>query len=226
MPLIDDVRENTAKMKGKSLKEKLSYFWGYYKLPLIVFLFLLFIGISLIKASIDNKPIAFEAVYINAYEAPEVEPFAEKIGVDLTKNQVVFDTSYSMASSREEFNELSSTSAQKLVAVVAAAAADVMMSNKTIAESYFDSEFFADLRDYFTEDELNSLGDKVIWAAPKDFDTGEPICEEFPIAIHIGDSPVHQAVPTFLTDEVYFSVFVNAPHPELVKPFFEFLYNK
>lgn len=224
MPVIDDVRENTAKMKGRSLKDKFLYFWEYYKVPTVIIIFLAFVIISIIKAAIANKPIAFEAIYVNAYEVPDATPFAEKIGVDLSKNQIVFDGSFSMSSDRDSANELTYTSAQKIVAVVAAAVPDVMLSNKEIAEQYFNSEFYADLREYFSEEELNALGDKVIWAAPVDYETGEKIHDEIPMAIDVTDAPRHTEVPCYYANAVYFSVFVNTKHPELVKPFYEFLY--
>lgn len=238
MPLIDDIRENNKKMKGKSFKEKLQYFWEYYKLPTIVIVFALILVISLIKTAINNRDVAFEAVMVNCIDTPDPVQFEEILGIDQKKEAVVYDNSFSMLADPASYNESFYTSAQKLVAVVAAAQVDVMISDKELSESYFNSEFFADLRNYFTEEELLKMNEpyedengnltepnKVIWHQMINEETGEPIGEYMPIAIDIGDAPAITSVPCCYYEHVYFTVFVNTQHPEDIRKFYDHLYS-
>lgn len=238
MPIIDEIRENNKKMKGRSLKEKLAYFWEYYKVPTIITAFVLVMAISLIKAAVTNKDIAFEVIMVNSANAPDPAQFSEILGIDTKKEAVIYDNTYAMLADPASYNESFYTSAQKLVAVVASAQADTMIADKELSESYFNSEFFADLREYFTPEELEKMNEpvmdengnlievnKVIWHQMINEETGEKIGEYMPIAIDIGDAPAITSIPCYYCDHVYLTVFVNTQHPEDIHKFYEHLYN-
>lgn len=238
MPIIDDIRENNKKMKGRSFKEKLQYFWEYYKLPTIIILFSLIIVISAVKAIITNKDVVFEAVMVNCQDTPQPAQFEEILGIDQKKEEVVYDNSFSMLADPAAYSEAFYTSAQKLVALVAANQVDVMIADPELSESYFNSEFFDDLRKYFTEEELSKMNEpyedengniiepcKVIWHQMIDEETGDLIGEYMPIAIDIGDAPAITSAPCCYFEHVYLTVFVNTQHPEDIRKFYDHLYS-
>lgn len=237
MPIIDDIRENNRKMKGKSFKAKLQYFWEYYRLPTIIILFTIIIVFSAVKAIITKKDVAFEVVMVNCQGTPDPTQFEEILGLNQEKEEVVYDNSFSMSADPAAYSEAFYTSAQKLVALVAAQQVDVMIADPQLSENYFNSEFFVDLRNYFTEEELKKMNEpfedengnliepKVIWHQMIDEETGDLIGEYMPIAIDIGDAPAITSVPCYYCEHVYLTVFVNTKHPEDIRKFYDHLYS-
>ena len=55
----DEIREQRQKLKGKSPKEKLAYFWEYYKVPALIVLLVVIFGSDLIYNIVTKKAIAF-----------------------------------------------------------------------------------------------------------------------------------------------------------------------
>lgn len=226
MPVIDDIKENNQKMKGKGLKANLQYFWDYYKIPTLAVIVVGLILFSLIKTTVTAKDNAFTAIMINAYEAPDAESFAEYIEIDTEEAEVFFDTGYQMSSNPEGVDQSTYVNSQKIMAVISASAADVMVGDPAVIQNYMKGEIFADLRDYFDEETFKKLDSegKVIYYQPVDEETGEPVGDELPLAIEVGDAPSLINAPSFFYDSVYFSVIVNTPHPDYCKAFYEWIY--
>lgn len=222
MPVIDDIKENHEKLKGKGFKYGFSYFWEYYKIPTLAVILVGIFLFSLIKTVVTSKDIAFEAILMNAAVAPDETAFAEQIGIDPKKEQVFFDSSYIMNVDPNSYSETTYVNSQKLMAVIASGSADVMLADPLMAGSYFNADIFGDLRDFFTVDELEALGDKVIWNAPVDPDTGETLRESFPVALNVNDAV--KLKECYFTEDVYFMVIVNTTHPDYVKAFYNYIY--
>lgn len=226
MPLIDDIKENTAKMKGRSFKDKVQYFIQYYGVTTIVIIAVGFFLFSIIKTMVTAKDTAFQAIMINAYQIPSEEEFAEYAGIDLEEYDVMFDNSYMLYTDPNTYNETAYTTAQKLMAVVASGTADVMLGDKENIESYMSSGFFGDLRDFLDEKTIESFGNKVIMYQPLDEDTGEPVGEEIPVVIEVTGAPGLDKNNCFTQDHVYFAIIVNSSHPDYCKSFLDFIYEK
>ena len=227
MPVIDDIKESQSKLKGKSFKYKFQYFWEYYRVPTLVTIFvLIFIG-SIIKTVVTAKDSAFEAIMINAVGTPSEEAFAEELEIDTKKFEVNFDSSY-MMTGLDSYDQTTYASMQKLMAVVASASADAVLTPPEFGEHYAKSDMNMDLREVFDESFLKSLGDKVIWLKQTDPDTGEPVGEEAPYFIDVSDSPVLRNTDNlcYATESVYFGVWGNAKHIDACKKFYDFLYEE
>ena len=224
MPVIDDIRDSQKKLKGKSFKYKLQYFWEYYRLPVIIIGSFLAIAISIITTMIRNKPAAFSVAWVNSAGVPEDTAFAEAAEIDLSKYLVTFDYSYAISTDPDNITEMTYNSAQKLMASVAGATLDVMVCTGDLCHGYLNSELFLDLRDIYSDAELEALGDKVLWGTPTDPETGEVLGEEMPYAICVGAAPAITSVPCYFSEDVYVAVIANAPHKDLVKTFVKYLF--
>lgn len=224
MPVIDDIRENNSKMKGKGIKAQFQYFWDYYKIPTLIVALVAIFAVSIIKTMVTAKDCAFEAIIINAADAPSEEEFAEFAEIDTEEFDVIFDSGYFISSDPESIDQNTYVNSQKIMAVVSAAAADVMFGDPAVITNYMGADFFADIRDYLTDAEFAEFeaNSKIIRYQPVDEDTGAPIGDEFPIAINIGDSPRLEAC--LLGDDVYLTILVNTKQPENVKKFIDWLY--
>ena len=75
MAMRDEVKEQQQKLKGKSVREKLEYFWDYYKVHTIVVLFAAFaIGIF-IKDMMNTETAKKMAGYRQAVMEEYLEEF-------------------------------------------------------------------------------------------------------------------------------------------------------
>lgn len=126
MAVMDEFKEEREALKNGTPKQKLAYFWYYYKWHVIIALVVIIMIVSFVKQLTDRKDPAFYAVMLNASlldqmtsEQPDfVTDFAEKEGIDLNTNDITFDTSIRIV--EDSMDETSITSSQKLMVYVAA----------------------------------------------------------------------------------------------------------
>ena len=106
MSVIDEIREEQKKaLSTMSLKEKLAYFWDYYKIHTVVTIVVLAFVISFIHQYVTNKDYGFYAALVNAHassyddELPAIwaEEFQEYAQIDPDEYLVYIDTSISLA---------------------------------------------------------------------------------------------------------------------------------
>ena len=92
MAVMDEFKEEREALKNGTPKQKLAYFWYYYKWHVIIALVVIIMIVSFVKQLTDRKDPSFYAVMLNASlldqmtsEQPDfVTDFAEKEGIDLT----------------------------------------------------------------------------------------------------------------------------------------------
>lgn len=226
MPVIDDIRENNQKMKGKGLKANFQYFWDYYKIPTLAVIVIGIMLFSIIKTTVTAKDPAFTAMMINAFEEPDSASFAEYIGIDTEEYEVFFDTGYHMVADIDKGDQTTYVNAQKIMAVISTGTADVMVGDPAIIAHYMQSDIFADLRDILDEETFKKLDaeGKIIYGQLLDDETEELSDPLLPLAIEVADAPALTSAPSFLSDSVYLSFIVNTSHPDYCKAFYEWIY--
>lgn len=227
MPLIDDVRESHDMVKDKDFKYKLSYFVGYYKWHVLAAIVIFAILFSLIKNFITHKDTVFTAVFVNAFQGITLEEFAERNEIDTDKYEAVVDATNMLYFGSEAKAQENYVTIQKIVAMVAAKDIDVFVAPENVITYYSNTEMFADLRDHFSEDYLNSLGDKVIWY-DLEIEEGEDqiIHKHLPIAIDVSDAPKLTVTDNecFYSEyPIYYSIVTNTQHPEYAIDFYYYI---
>lgn len=221
MPVIDDIKESTHKMKGQPFKKKWEYFWEYYKLHVIAIVVGLAVIISIIKAMVTSKPYGFQAALVNAFQAPDATEFAEYAEIDLKEYDVYLDSSYTISFSNT-YDNTSYLNIEKLMAVVASKGCDTILGPTEFIDAYKNAGLFGDLRDYFGED-LSSLKGEVLWYTPIDEDTQEEL-EPIPFAVDISNAPKIANICYYENQyPVYLTIVANAPHPEDAIKFYDFI---
>ena len=227
MSLIDPTQkeimdEQKAFLKGKSLKYKLSYFAEYYLKGTIVALIILICLISLIRTMLNNKDHDLYVLLINSIGNLESEDFEDIAGTDKSKSEVVFDDSLYIDLTAND--SASYLSVQKWVALMAAGDCDVMLADFGTMANYASQGFYMDLRDVFSSEELNALGDRVIWSDIHDED-GNPTGETLPLMIDVTQSSRLNSVPVFILDKVVFTIAATTDKPDTAKLFFDYINN-
>lgn len=165
MSVHEEIREQQKKLKGQSFKAKMEYFWEYYKVHTLVAICAIIFIVMLIHDVTSTKPYGFYAVAINsgASSAQDIleKEFEEYSGFDTTNYDCYIDTSQSY--NLELIDEVTIAISQKIMANMAASDLDVMMADSRIFTHYANQETFLDLRTAFSESELESLKDRLIY---------------------------------------------------------------
>ena len=165
MSVNDEIRQERKKLKGKGFKAYAEYFWDYYKIHAIVAVALIIMVAVLIKDIRNNKPYGFYAMMVNsnASAAQDIfeDRFAEYAGIDTEQYACLVD----MASSFDPLvlDQMTVATSQKIMAVLSAKELDVMGGDIKTILHYGNQETFLDLSTIYTEDELNSFGDRLIY---------------------------------------------------------------
>lgn len=253
MAVMDEFKEEREALKHGTPREKLAYFWYYYKWYVIIGVIVIAMIASFIQQYLNRKDTAFYAVLLNASlldqtatEQPDfITAFADKEGIDLAKNEITFDTSIRVV--EDSMDETSVTSSQKLMVYVAANELDTMITDLDSFQKYANSSLFYDLRDVLTEEQIQTLEpyfyyvDRevvlAIEAASDQLDSDYTPTYPDPFHPEEMQDPVPVGISltgcTDLTDNYYFrgdgivmGIYANAEHAQTAVDLAEYLLNK
>ena len=79
MPLMDEFREEREALKHGTWKEKLSYFFDYYKWHVVVTIAAIIFIVSITYQIVTRKDTAFYAAMVNAIEQNSAEEYTRRI---------------------------------------------------------------------------------------------------------------------------------------------------
>ncbi|HBA69239.1 MAG TPA: hypothetical protein DCZ40_07770 [Lachnospiraceae bacterium] len=155
MALKDEVREQQEKLRGKSFREKLEYFWDYYKIHTLVILFAAFTIGLFIRDTANSKDDAFSAVVLNSYgfEMQEAfqEDFASYAGIDTDTYNCLIDATSTL--SLDSMTQFDLAFSQRLTGLVQTSSLDAFISDAEIFGHYAEGMMFQDLREVLSEEE-------------------------------------------------------------------------
>ncbi len=182
--VIEEIREQQKKaFATMTPKEKLAYFWDYYKIHTIAVIAVIVFVVSLVNSYRSSKPTAFYAVMLNAdtYEdnaaaaAAWNEGFMEYAGIDPEAYQVNIDTSVALSADGGDQYEVANR--QKMAAMMHAGDIHAIVADTETFEGYARLEYFYDLSAAFTEEELSPYADLLYYTdgAAFDEDTGDTL---------------------------------------------------
>jgi hypothetical protein len=155
MAIHDEIREQQKKLKGKTFKEKLGYFWDYYKVHTIVALIVVILGGALIRDIVTSKEEAFSATLLNAYgsegQSRFENDFAAYIGIDTEIYSCFIDTTSTLNYKMTSETDLAIF--QRLVAMAQTGGLDVVTGDLMPFTHIAGTGMFLDLRDVLTDEE-------------------------------------------------------------------------
>lgn len=165
MSVSDEIKEQQKKLGDMSTKEKLSYFWEYYKIHTIVAIVAIIFIVSIAKDIANNKPYAIYALFINVDATDSQkelqEGFAQYAGIDTSKEACLVDTNSNFLLSTTDSSTVATS--EKIMALMAAKSLDVILGDDNSFAHYAGQESFLPLTEYFSEDEIKELGDRVYY---------------------------------------------------------------
>lgn len=163
MSIIEEIKEQQKKsLKNMTRKEKLAYFWDYYKIHTGVAIIILTLVSVFIYQFVTSKDYAFYVVLVNArlnstnYETAELlaEEFREYAHIDPDKYQVSLDTSITMSMD----SQYDVANQEKMLAMMQAGIVSAIVADTKAFETYAQNEYFYDLESLLTAEELEKYG--------------------------------------------------------------------
>ena len=223
--VMDEIREQHKKMKGKSLKEKFQYFWEYYRVAtLVTILVAVFLG-NLIYTVATAKDNALYAVFVNGYTDMDTEEymagFDEYAQIDTKNYSTTLETNFTL--SQDSADTYAVANLQKFAAQVAAQEVDVMIADPDTFNQYAENGYLGGLNEFLSEETLSRYSNRLIYANIPDDDTKE----EVPVGIDIADCALLQETQAYAGyDNVYFGILVNTEHAENAEKFLEYIFQE
>lgn len=242
MKISEYISKEKEKMKKGTPKERIVYFWDYYKWYVIVGVIACFLVGHTVVTFINAKEPVLSGILIDGIqpvEQPEIlQTFYDANGIDSAKQEIVLQTGLSLNSSLPNVTQ---AFYQRIHAGVGSEETDFLMGyGYAIRQCAYDtSHMLADLRDVFSPQMLAQLEgciyyiDGSVWNTIKQSpseeieipDPHKPQNMADPIPVAIDISSCNEFVSAFynLDEPVYVAVTVNAPHRELTARFIECL---
>lgn len=151
----DEIRQQHMKAKDMTFKEKLSYFWYYYKVHTFAAVLIIIFGTAFIHNIVTAKDYNFYGIMLNSSmldgDAMEAS-FGEYAGLDMENYDCFIDTLSTL--SYQSQNEYDMATFQKLVALVQSKELDVMVLDAQVFYNFSFNGMLSDLRDVMSEEEL------------------------------------------------------------------------
>lgn len=161
MSVAEEIRQEQKKaLSTMSRKEKLAYFWDYYKIHVLVAVALIAVAASFIHQYVTNKDYGFYAALINTSPAGPGQDltskwaaeFQEYAQIDPGQYQVYIDTSFAL--SDEMASQYSMANQQKLIAMLQIGTISAITAETETFERYAQAEMFCPLEDILSAEEV------------------------------------------------------------------------
>lgn len=218
--LSDEIREQNAKLKNASLKDKLLYFKDYYLLTTIIVIvicaFLFSLAYTMLTAPRDT---AFGAFFYNdtgdSSNTELIDQFVTYMGIDTSKQNAYIDSSMTYSA---DFSDLDAYAGlEKAMASIAANDLDVIVGDAQTIDYFTKCNCLGDITAILPEDLLEAYQDRLYYA-----ETGSG--ESIPVGIDVSDSPKLNAYSYYVDKEPVFSYVINSDKIENVIAFLRYIY--
>lgn len=248
MAVMDEFKEERAALKNGTPKEKLTYFFDYYKWYVIITILVIIAGVYTIHEVLSRKDTALYTCLLNTLELDAAEynaGFAEAAGIDTDAYELIFD-----ADTWIDINSMDETTlanSQKLMAHLAAGELDIMITDTASVTTYSYQEDFYTMEDLLSPEQYErykpyfyyidrttleewhafiSNPDNLLLDYSYDFpDPRKPEDMESPVAVGIflDECEALKTCYRFRSDDVVFSVFLNSSHTETALQYLDYL---
>ena len=163
----DEIKEQQKKLEGKSSKEKLQYFWYYYKIHVFVILFTI-LSLSLFISAVikESKEPSIYITLINSNLSSEqdttlLSDYIKSRNIDATKNPAKMDFTMHMSSSSAD--DASMASSQKYMSMLSTGKADVIFCDKWIIDEYAVLDAYENLETYLAPEDYDKIKDNLYY---------------------------------------------------------------
>lgn len=218
--LSDEIREQNAKLKNASLKDKLLYFKDYYLMTtVIVAVICAFLGSLAYTMLTAPRDTAFGAFFYNdtgnSSDTELIDRFVEFMGIDTSRQNAYIDSSMVYSA---DFSDLDTYAGlEKAMASITANDVDVIVGDTDTIDYFSKCDCLGNITAILPEDLLERYQEQLYYA-----ETGSG--ERIPVGIYVSDAPKLNEYHYYTDREPVFSFIVNSDKTENVIAFLRFIY--
>jgi hypothetical protein len=147
--------EQKAALEKMSFKQKVAYYWEYYRFHALIALAVLAVGINIVSFVINQKPYSFYGLMLNAFELDGASlqgAFSDFAGLDEQKTACFIDTQSYL--NIDELDQYNIASIQRILALISAGDLDVIVSDGPTFIYLAEGEMLMDLRAVLSAEEI------------------------------------------------------------------------
>lgn len=222
MELTMNIKE---KISHLSTKEKIEYFWEYYKLHAIAVIFAITaVSYSIYVVNTKTEDIS-HGLLINSscFITPDIisDDYLEYANITDPKKSITVDSTLYLNLDEHDMGSMEAT--VKINALVPAMEIDYMIAPKEIIEHYSSKDFFLSLEDVLSVEDYEYLTDQILFL---DFTEEDTYYQgETPMAINVADSPKLAEWEAYTDQEVYIAFVANSQRLDGAVDFLNYLYS-
>lgn len=223
-PIKEERIKNLKKAKELPLGRRIQYYFDFFKIPMVVLLFLGIISFFFVKDILLAKDTALSIYVVNRQHAVEIyddsfiKPFCEYAGINASKENVVCVYDFYI-------DENNADTAMKLVASVSAGECDILICNRDTFNELARMKLLYNLSEYDDGSLISNYSSLLI-----DYDYSsnkDPEDDSFgirPLGIDISASQIIQSASFFNSDEeVILCIGNGSKRVERTKSFLQWL---
>jgi hypothetical protein len=214
------------RVEGMTKRERLAYYWEYYRIPALVILVIGVIIFAVTRDILNNRPIGFEAELFSAqlYETEEFrDQVAEALGMDLGKEdcQISIDQLFSTDAS----DTTSMYTMQKILTRLAAGELNVIVGRQEAFEHYARVEaVLVDLRTVLSPEEQAFYESRYVWVQAEDYNGN--LLDPLPVGICLDDAPVVNEMAMYPGGGAILGIVGTKEHTDRAVAFLNFLFGR
>ena len=218
--LSDEIREQNAKLKNASLKDKLLYFKDYYLLTtlgvIVICAFVFSLAYTMITAPRDT---AFGAFFFNDTgdfsDTQLIDHFVAYRGIDTSKQNAYIDSGMIYSADFSDFDAFAQL--EKAMAAITANDVDVIVGDTETIDYFAKCDCLGDITSVLPDDLLETHKDRLYYA-----ETGSG--DKIPVGIDVSDASKLNEHSYYVDKEPVFSFVINSDQIENGIAFLRFIY--
>jgi len=208
-------------IKAMSTRKKLEYVWDYYRFHILGIIILAITAYSIIHHYATLKTAVLDMIFLNANLIEEdkapFDEFLKKQGYSPKDYEVYVNTSLGYTLTENSYQEDYYTN-QGISAMFATGELDIFVTPHQVFNDFASYGYVSDLRLFFTEEELASFDDMVIYTTL--LETGE----KFPSGLNLTGNQWF-IENGYYEDGCYLAITNSTDTPELTKDFILYVLN-
>lgn len=228
----DEIKEQRAKLKYMSMKERIGYIWHYYRYHILWTIFGIILAVNLINEFVFKKQPTFTCGFVNTIQGPAnsigaetlKQAFIDTAEIDETKDTLFFDTELKVYYDAAGFaTDTSYASVAKLFTSLGSGEMDAFISNQTELDSYGGDGVFQSMELLLDADLFAKLESENLVHYCTLYDNSDSLTK-IPVGIDMtGNKKLTESGLYDASDELYFSIPNAADNKELAVKLLLFL---
>ena len=217
------LRELLEDLRPMSFTQKLDHLWTYYKeYLLIVFMVVLVVCVTVSGLVNNSKEVLFKGMMVNINMSQQgynylTQDYLQALGGDEDHQKVQMDYTNFTSLADPTSTEDNYTRSLLLIARVSGGMLDCALVDQLAFEFYLTQEVYGDLSTLFTQQELEAMGDRVIYAMQAE----ETV--RWPVAIDVTELEIFRDTAPD-NEKIYLILSGNQPNLEACRDFWNYLH--